>query len=69
MNPEGVYVRQNAVKTLDFCVAGSHNAPPSPIATTKTSEEELTIREESATLREAKNKKFASPLAKPVRLL
>lgn len=56
-------------KTLDFCVAGSHNAPPSPIATTKTSEEELTIREESATLREAKNKKFASPLAKPVRLL
>ena len=56
-------------KVLDICFLGSHNAHPSPITTTKTSEEELTIREESATLREAKNKKFASPLAKPVRLL
>ena len=65
MNPEAFVYD----KTLDFCVAGSHNAPPSPITTTKTSEEELTIREESATLREAKNKKFASSLAKSVRLL
>ena len=65
MNPEAFVYD----KTLDFCVADSHNAPPSPITTTKTSEEGLVIREESATLREAKNKKFASPLAKPVRLL
>ena len=64
MNPEGVYVRQNAVKTLDFCIAGFHNALPSPITTTKTSEGELTIREELTTLRKAKNKKFASRLAK-----
>ena len=56
-------------KYLTFVFLGSHNAPPSPITTTKISEEELTIREELATLREAKNKKFASPLAKPVRLL
>ena len=65
MNPEAFVYD----KTLDFCAADSHNAPPSPITTTKTSEEELAIREESATLREAKNKKFASSLAKSVRLL
>ena len=65
MNPEAFVYD----KTLDFCAADSHNAPPSLITTTKTSEEGLAIREESATLWEAKNKKFASPLAKPVRLL
>ena len=56
-------------RRLTFVFLDSHNAPPSPITTTKTSEEGLAIREESATLREAKNKKFAFPLAKPVRLL
>ena len=65
MNPEAFVYD----KRLDFCVADSHNAPPSPITTTKTSEEGLAIREESATLREAKSNKFAPPLAKPVRLL
>ena len=60
--------KQTATKFDKRCFA-LHNAPPSPITTTKTSEEGLAIREESATLREAKNKKFASPLAKPVRLL
>ena len=69
MNPEAFAYDKTPSKRLTFASRAPIMRPPSPITTTKTSEEELTIREESATLREAKNKKFASPLAKPVRLL
>ena len=69
MNPEAFVYDKTPSKRLTFASRALIMRPLSPIATTKTSEEGLAIREESATLLGAKNKKFAPPLAKLVRLL